>query len=465
MMRTRITFALALSTCAALLAATTARADTWNERTELTFSEAVMVPGATLAPGKYLFKLLDSRADRHTVQVFRLDAGEQQLVITTQAVPIKRADAKGDTVLRFAATAPGTAPAMKAWFYPGSIYGHQFVYADDQARHISARIKTVVLAGDGPGGEVNVGTLHVYDATGARQEWRPDAAVMTEWQAWRQQHAVATGGAKDTRGTQSGNAHAMEASRTGMRVDLDDLEDYPSKYIGQTVSVDAEVQDVYGPRLFTIDEPHWVDLDGELLVHVPTAMAAIVREGDRVTISGEVKAFSSPALTGEWGWRTLDADTEAELRGRTMLDATRIIGGDQHMAYVIGTDPARVRAEGQRHAVRSTLLDALTSRGDELTRAGEIASGDDDLVGRRVRLSGQRVADLNGHGGFYLETDDGMVFVLPADRTGTTASVGGGDTVAVDGVVLKAPRGLGLEGDVPEDANDDIYVLATAIRR
>ena len=59
---------------AALLVALTAvpaAADQWNERTVMKFSEPVMVPGATLQSGTYIFRLLDSATSRHTVEIRR----------------------------------------------------------------------------------------------------------------------------------------------------------------------------------------------------------------------------------------------------------------------------------------------------------------------------------------------------------------------------------------------------------
>jgi hypothetical protein len=55
------------------------------------------------------------------------------------------------------------------------------------------------------------------------------------------------------------------------------------------------------------------------------------------------------------------------------------------------------------------------------------------------------------------------LFVLPVD--GVEADLSAGQTIAVEGVVLEAPRHLALEGDLPMDSNDDIYVLATSVTR
>ncbi len=66
----------------ALLATTflpAARADDWGRKTEVTFSGPVEIPGvhlhgwAVLPAGTYVFKILDSQADRHIVQIFNRD--------------------------------------------------------------------------------------------------------------------------------------------------------------------------------------------------------------------------------------------------------------------------------------------------------------------------------------------------------------------------------------------------------
>jgi hypothetical protein len=48
-----------------------ARADEWNKKTVVTFSQAVEVPGKVLPADTYTFQLLDSPSDRHIVQIFK----------------------------------------------------------------------------------------------------------------------------------------------------------------------------------------------------------------------------------------------------------------------------------------------------------------------------------------------------------------------------------------------------------
>lgn len=136
-MKVSLQAAAVLALSIALGFAPSVAANQWNERTTFTFSEPIMVPGATLEPGSYVFKLVNSETNRHLVQILR--EGSAEVVALTQAVPTRRDDPKGDAVLKVNPTEPGTPPAIQAWFYPGSTYGHRFVYPEKQAkRHRSA---------------------------------------------------------------------------------------------------------------------------------------------------------------------------------------------------------------------------------------------------------------------------------------------------------------------------------------
>jgi hypothetical protein len=441
----------------AVLVACTAMvgADSWNDKTILEFSEPVMVPGATLQPGSYVFKLMDSNSSRHTVQITTKDGSK--VIAMTQAVPMKRPDSKGDVVVKFNPTDAGSPPALKGWFYPGSVYGHEFIYPEDQAKQIADRTKTLVLSVDVPGSDLEKGTLHTFSADGLRSQWRGDAGTMREWDEWR---ATRPAGAATTAGGSSGGEEQRQATAPmakadfqGMRVKLDELEDNPQKYIGQTVSVDAEIQEVLGPRVFTIDETNWADLQGEILVHVPATVAAAVRENDRVTVTGTVKPFVRAEIEREGGWLTLDREVEIDLAKKPVLVASRIVGGNNDVAMVIDIGPAAsepVGTSGKSGAPAVTGLDAL-------------AAGDEDLVGRKVSLKGARIESTAKDGGFFVKAKDASVFVLPAHKE--KVSVGAGDTVSVEGVVLQMPRTLEEQLKAPAGSNDDIYVFATHVAK
>ena len=112
-----------------------AKADEWNQKTVFTFNGPVEIPGQVLEPGTYVFKLMDSMSDRDIVQVF--NKNENHLYGTFLAIPDYRLKPTGKPIITFEERAAGSPEAVKAWFYPGFNYGHEFVYP---------KVKAVALA-------------------------------------------------------------------------------------------------------------------------------------------------------------------------------------------------------------------------------------------------------------------------------------------------------------------------------
>ena len=108
------------------LMALRANAGEWDQKTVVTFSGPVEIPGQVLDAGTYVFKVVDSAADRNIVQVFSED--ENHLYGTFLTVPDYRVQPSGKTIINFEERAAGDPEAVKAWFYPGDNYGHDFVY-------------------------------------------------------------------------------------------------------------------------------------------------------------------------------------------------------------------------------------------------------------------------------------------------------------------------------------------------
>jgi len=108
-----------------------AKADDWNQKTVFTFSGPVEIPGQVLDAGTYVFKLMDSPSDRNVVQVFNKD--ENHLYGTFLAVPDYRLKPAGNPIITFDERPAGSPIAVRAWFYPGENYGHQFVYPKEKA--------------------------------------------------------------------------------------------------------------------------------------------------------------------------------------------------------------------------------------------------------------------------------------------------------------------------------------------
>jgi len=126
-----------------------ARADDWSKKTVITFSGPVEIPGVhlqgygVLPAGTYVFKVLDSQSDRHIVQIFSQD--ELTVYATILAIPNYRLKATDKTVMTFRERPAGEPEALRAWFYPGKLWGEEFVYPKARAIVLAKETHTAVL--------------------------------------------------------------------------------------------------------------------------------------------------------------------------------------------------------------------------------------------------------------------------------------------------------------------------------
>lgn len=124
-------------------------ADEANRKTVITFSGPVEIPGVhlqgfgILPAGTYVFKILDSRSDRHIVQIFSQD--ELTVYATILAIPNYRLKATDKTVVTFRERPAGQPEALRAWFYPGRQWGEEFVYPKARAIVLAKETHTAVL--------------------------------------------------------------------------------------------------------------------------------------------------------------------------------------------------------------------------------------------------------------------------------------------------------------------------------
>ncbi len=131
----------------ALAVLPSAKADEWNNKTTVTFSEPVEVPGVgaqILPAGTYVFKLADSASDRHIVQIF--NQAMDHVYTTILAIPNYRLRATGKTVMTFRERGEGQPEAIHAWFYPGKEWGDEFVYPKTRALELAKVVNEPVLA-------------------------------------------------------------------------------------------------------------------------------------------------------------------------------------------------------------------------------------------------------------------------------------------------------------------------------
>lgn len=106
-----------------------------NQATRVNFNQPVQVPGLVLPAGTYWFTIMPNNPDRNVVQIW--NQNRTHLVDTVLAVPNERLKATGKTVIKFKEMPSKNPEALRAWFYPGDRYGHEFVYPQAEATQIA----------------------------------------------------------------------------------------------------------------------------------------------------------------------------------------------------------------------------------------------------------------------------------------------------------------------------------------
>jgi hypothetical protein len=156
-----------------------------NQRTFLTFSGPVQMPGVTLPAGKYVFRLADTSL-HNVMQVF--DGEEKDIIGQWFFIPKNRTTeeanaANGKPVVTFMEVPEGVTPAVKYYFYPTDLTGKEFIYPKDQALKLAAASKQPVLATDSDvtkGGEAHVFTV---EPSGAEAAYDANATANQNQQA------------------------------------------------------------------------------------------------------------------------------------------------------------------------------------------------------------------------------------------------------------------------------------------
>ena len=110
----------------ALIPAAQARAETFDKLAYLTFSQSVQVPGVTLAPGTYRFRLTDTTASRNVIQVLSNDGSAVYSMFHT--MPAFRMTVTDDPMVTFKETPVGVTPAIRSLFPGGESRGYEFVW-------------------------------------------------------------------------------------------------------------------------------------------------------------------------------------------------------------------------------------------------------------------------------------------------------------------------------------------------
>ena len=149
----RIRSTMIAAACAAVLFTPALSAAQPADRTTyVTFSGPVSVPGATLPAGTYTFRIADSPANRHIVQI--LDRDGSKVFATLLAVPAERPQPSGEPVITFKETPSDRPPAVRYWYYAGEKDGNELVYPKAQAMMIARASGEPVMSVDSDSNDI-----------------------------------------------------------------------------------------------------------------------------------------------------------------------------------------------------------------------------------------------------------------------------------------------------------------------
>ena len=142
-----IATAMAVTALVSLAPNVAAQQPDTRDKTIMTFSSPIELPGMRLDAGKYVFRIADT-ASRNVIQVLPED--ESKILGQWLFVSAERPEVTGDTVVTFRETNAAATPAVQFWYYPGEKTGKEFIYPKDQAQRIAARTGATVKTEEGP---------------------------------------------------------------------------------------------------------------------------------------------------------------------------------------------------------------------------------------------------------------------------------------------------------------------------
>jgi hypothetical protein len=99
------------------------------------------------------------------------------------------------------------------------------------------------------------------------------------------------------------------------------------KFYGQTVTVKAEVEDVIGPRSFTLDEDA-ILAGADVLVLVPAGLKATLTHDQKVVVTGKVRRYVVAELDRDFdffeGGKIFRTEKKVDLDTRPVVVATSV---------------------------------------------------------------------------------------------------------------------------------------------
>lgn len=251
---------------------------------------------------------------------------------------------------------------------------------------------------------------------------------------------------------------ACQSAEPNVGVTIADVEQDPEQYFGQTVTVSGEINDVWGPDVFTIGGEGFA---GALLIIVPESAQFVgvseaepVEEDDIVQITGTVEEYIIAEIESEYGF-TPEYDIEYEEREPAVVATTVYLSPRTGGAY-----GAELAEEEERE--------------QPITDVDEALEAEEEWIGRDVDLTDVAVLDVISDNAFWIgqDMDNRLLVVLDEQATPETAVEGRyniepGQTITLFGSLVSLPLSADIRAALNLDEetlsmldDEDVYLLA-----
>ncbi len=214
-------------------------------------------------------------------------------------------------------------------------------------------------------------------------------------------------------------------------------------YYGKTVTVKAEVENVYDSRSFTLDEDS-VFAGPDVLVLVPAGMTDGLRHDQVVTVTGTVRRYVTAELERDYDWfkngKIVTTKSDIDFETRPVLVATSLmVDGRSLMTGAVATTDAHVHHAKMAgdHKMEHKDHGTMDHKHDMTLSAGKLAKDSKKYYGRSVTVRAE-VEDVLDRYSFTLDEDSvlagpDVVVLVPAGFD--TASLSHDQVVVVTGKV------------------------------
>jgi hypothetical protein len=233
-----------------------------------------------------------------------------------------------------------------------------------------------------------------------------------------------------------------------------DIVENPSQYVGKTVTVNGEVEEVYGTTGFKLDEeaPLAAGIDNDLpVIGASQNLAGIDDQilNDRVLVQGTVRMFVKAEIDRDYSWFDATPEVEATFEGKPVLIASSV-------------SPTQAAANGAPGAAAGNLEDIYPQG---VFKVSDITGNPAQFDGQQVTLRGE-VEEILGSNALKLDDNawlaggiDNDLPVISAQQASPALDAGWlnswievkGTVRAFDRTAIEQPIGYALDNDLFTD--------------